>query len=201
MKIAELRKRKNMTQKDFSEVVGYSASTVAMWETGKREPSIEAIKAICEYFDVSMDYLLGLAGDEVSTHPSGDNWIPVLGEVRAGIPIEAIEDIGDWEQITPQMASQGEHIGLRIVGDSMEPKMSAGDVVIVHLQPDIESGEIGIVIVNGDSATVKKVIKQESGLLLVALNPAYEPKFYTNDDIKHLPISILGKVVELRAKF
>lgn len=128
--------------------------------------------------------------------------IPVLGKVAAGIPIEAIEEIEDYEEITEEEASKGDYFALKIQGESMEPKFSNGDVVIVRQQDDIESGEIGVIIVDGLDATVKKVIKQEEGILLVATNQAvYQPKFYGNETIRDLPVKILGKVVELRAKF
>ena len=83
----------------------------------------------------------------------------------------------------------------------MEPKISDGDVVIVRKQPDCDSGQIAIVCVNGDHATCKKIMKQSTGILLKPLNPSYDPMFYTNEEIESIPITILGRVVELRAKF
>ena len=83
----------------------------------------------------------------------------------------------------------------------MEPKISNGDVVIVRKQPDVDSGQIAIVCVNGDHATCKKVMKQPGGILLQPLNPSYEATYYSADEIVNLPITILGRVVELRAKF
>ena len=128
--------------------------------------------------------------------------IPVLGNVAAGIPLEAIEDIIDYEEIPEQMAHDSfEYFALQIKGQSMEPKISDGDVVIVRKQPDVDSGQIAIVCVNGDHATCKKVMKQPGGILLQPLNPAFTPTFYSNDDIVNIPITILGRVVELRAKF
>ena len=127
--------------------------------------------------------------------------IPVLGKVVAGIPLDAIEDIIDYEEIPHSMAKSGEFFALQIKGDSMEPRIKEGDVVIVRKQPDVESGEVAIVLVNGDEATIKKVQKFNGGINLVPSNPAYEVKTYSKDDIESLPVSIIGKVVELRAKF
>ena len=93
-----------------------------------------------------------------------------------------------------------EYFGLQIKGDSMEPKISSGDIVIVRKQPDVESGEVAVVLVNGDDATVKKVKKSAAGITLIANNPAYDPLFYSNEDIEKLPVVILGRVVELRAR-
>ena len=127
--------------------------------------------------------------------------IPVLGDVAAGIPIEAITDIVDYEELPISMASTGEYFGLRIKGASMEPRMREGDVVIVRKQDDVESGDVAVVMVNGDSATVKKIKKGPSGITLIPNNPVFDTMFYTNDEIQSLPVRILGKVVELRAKF
>lgn len=130
--------------------------------------------------------------------------IPVLGKVAAGIPIEAIEDYNteEWEEIGEEMASYADYFALKIKGLSMEPKFSEGDIVIVRKQDDIESGDIGVVMVENSEATVKRIIKQDNGILLVASNQAvYPPKFYDLKAIQNLPVKILGKVVELRAKF
>ena len=139
-----------------------------------------------------------ITGSEVGTPIK----IPVLGYVAAGIPIEAITDILDYEEIDPSMIKDGsEYFALKIKGDSMEPKISNGDVVIVRKQEDCDSGQIAIVCVNGDQATCKKILKQSTGIMLVPFNPAYETVFYSNEDISEIPITILGRVVELRAKF
>lgn len=128
--------------------------------------------------------------------------VPVLGYVAAGIPIEAIEDIIDYEELDPKEYRDGaEYFGLQIKGSSMEPKFSEGDVVIVRKQPDVDSGQIGIVCINGDHATCKKIKKTPEGVVLISTNPAYEPIFYSNEEIASIPITILGRVVELRAKF
>lgn len=128
--------------------------------------------------------------------------IPVLGHVVAGIPIEAIQEILDYEEIDEALASTGDFFALRVVGVSMEPRIREGDVVIVRKQPDVDSGDTAIVLVNGDEATVKKVKKLPDGIMLIANNPeVYEPKFYNRQQIEELPVVVLGKVVELRAKF
>lgn len=127
--------------------------------------------------------------------------IPVLGTVLAGIPISAVEDILDYEEIDSSFQSQGEFFALRIKGDSMQPKMDDGDVVIVRQQSDANSGDTVIVLVNGDDATCKKLQKIENGIMLVSTNPNYLPMFYSNEEIATKPVVILGKVVELRSKY
>lgn len=127
--------------------------------------------------------------------------INVLGSVAAGIPIEAIEDIVDTEEITSEIAKTGEFFGLRIKGDSMSPRILDGDTVIIRKQNDVESGDIAIVLINNNEATCKKLTKHENGVTLSAYNPAYEPIFFSNKEIKDLPVIVIGKVVELRGKF
>lgn len=201
LKLKELREAKGLSQQKFANIMNISQGTVGNWESGIREPNFDTMSKIANYFNVTVDYLLGN-----STYPTGRPTgkgvkIPVLGRVQAGIPVEAIEDIIDYEEITTKMASQGEYFGLVIRGDSMEPKFSDGDVVIVRKQSDAETGDIVIALVNGDEATIKKIKKIKGGIMLVPLNPAFDTMFYDAEDIKNKPVTILGKVVELRAKF
>lgn len=194
-KIRELRNRVGLTQKELAERLYKSESAIRMWELGKSEPDLQSINALAEIFNVSVDTILGAPA-------TSTNRIPVLGYVAAGIPIEAIEDIIDYEELSPETVKDGaEYFALQIQGASMEPKISDGDVVIVRKQPDVDSGQIAIVCVNGDRATCKKVMKHPDGILLQPLNPTYEATFYSADEVQNLPITILGRVVELRAKF
>ena len=127
--------------------------------------------------------------------------IPVLGDVAAGIPIEAITDIVDYEEIDAAMAATGEFFGLRIKGDSMEPRRMEGDVVIVRKQDTAETGDTVVVLVNGDSATVKKIKYGPDGISLIPSNPVHDVQFYSAADVERLPVRVIGRVVELRAKY
>lgn len=128
--------------------------------------------------------------------------IPVFGNVAAGVPIDAITDIEDYEEMWEDEASRyGELFALRIKGDSMEPRICNGDIVIVRAQPDVENGETAIVCINGDQATCKKVQKTQDGLMLISTNPKYDPMFFSWKQVEDLPITVIGKVIELRSKF
>ena len=127
--------------------------------------------------------------------------INVLGRVAAGLPIEAIENIIDTEEITEEMARTGNFFGLQIHGDSMLPSICDGDIVIVRQQEDAENGEIVIATVNGTDATCKRLRKYKGGIELIANNPTYEPLEFSNQEIIEKPVRIIGKVVELRRKF
>ena len=127
--------------------------------------------------------------------------IPVLGAVPAGIPITAIEDIIDYEEIPQSWSNQGEFFGLRIKGNSMYPKLENGDVVIVKKQSIADNGDVVIAMVNGDDATCKRYKRTDTGIMLTSDNSEYTPMFYTDEQIQSLPVIIIGKVVESRKKF
>ena len=196
-KLKELRKRHKITQEQLAKIINVERSSIGKYESANTIPSNDTLIKIAKFFNVSSDYLLG---NETKTTGKSIQ-IPVYGNVAAGIPINAIEDIVDVEEITPEMAAKGEYFGLVIKGDSMEPRMTTGDVVIVRSQPTAETGDIAIVMIEGENATCKKIKKTPDGIMLISLNPDYEPMFYTNKQIEQLHITILGKVVELRAKF
>lgn len=197
LRIREIRRNKKITAKELAERVNVAESTMCLYETGKREPDFKTLIAIAEQLGVTIDQLFGEANVSIKKGVR----IPVYGSVAAGIPIEAITDIEDYEEITEDMARTGNFAALKIKGASMEPRIVDGDVVIVKLQDDVDSGDIAIVMVNGDEATCKKIKKTPEGVMLISINPNYEPMFYTNQEIEEKPVKIWGKVVELRAKF
>ena len=201
VRLSMLRRQKGLTQKDLSSILGIAQSTLSGWENEKFEIDDLNKCKIADFFGVTIDYLLGRDNAPHPTSRQRGIKIPVLGRVAAGIPITAVEDILDYEEIEESLAKTGEFYGLQIKGTSMEPRMKEGDVVIVRRQDDVESGEIAIVLVNGDDATCKRVVKHENGLSLISLNPVFPPRFYTDDEVQKLPVQIIGRVMELRAKF
>ncbi|MCP1103560.1 repressor LexA [Aequitasia blattaphilus] len=215
-RIKKLRDERGFSQQKMADELGLTKSALNMYERGDRRPNFEILESIADYFNVDTDYLLGRANIRKKVHFDEDGTeyrpaatitkprgikIKVLGRVAAGVPIEAITDIIDEEEITEEMARTGEFFGLKIQGDSMEPRILDGDVVIVRQQSDVDSGDVAIVTVNGTDATCKRIRKYRDGIELIANNPKYEPKFYGNEDIEKLPITVIGKVVELRGKF
>ena len=187
---------KGKTQTDLQKDLGIKKATISSWMTGNRLPRMSKIDMLCDYFGVQRSDLL-----EDKKGYASKKRIPVLGSVAAGIPIEAIQDIIDWEELTDEMSVTGEYFGLRIRGDSMTPRIAEGDVVIVRQQPDAESGDVVIVQINGDTATCKRLSKHQNGISLISFNPMYEPMTFTEEDIIRLPITIIGKVVENRQKY
>lgn len=193
-KLAELRKARGLTQQELAKYTGLNRTRISNYELGIREPNFETQELLADFFNVRLDYLM-------DRENNSNNIIPVLGRVVAGIPLEAVEEIIDYEEIPQSMARNGEYFALQIKGNSMEPKFSEGDVVIVRKQEDVDNGDIAIVLVNGNDATVKKIKKFDGGINLIPTNSEYEVITYTADEIEKLPVRIIGKVVELRAKF
>ena len=187
--------------KKLGEINGVSESAVSQYENGKRQPDQTTLIKIADYFNVPIDYILRTNTTTYNLNKSVMR-IPVLGIVAAGIPIVAIENIIDYEEISSEQINPNfDYFGLKIKGDSMSPRIQDGDVVIVRKQSDVDSGDVAIVCVNGDSATCKQIKKHNEGISLIPYNTAHEVKFYSNQEIESLPISIIGKVVELRGKF
>lgn len=192
-RIANLREEYGWKQYELAQKMDLNPAALNKIENGKRSIKEEEISKVAQIFGISTDTLLG-----VNT-PRPGNRIPILGTVVAGQPAYAAENIVGWEEVTDKMSMQGKLFALKVKGSSMEPEFKEGDIVIVREKPDIESGDIAVVLINGDEATLKKVKKDPNGLFLYAFNQAvYEPHFYSNNDIETLPVRIVGRVIENR---
>ncbi len=202
-RVQELRKKNGYSQQKLAKVLNVHQTAISQWETGRTSPDIEVATSMAQIFGVTLEYLLGFSDDaDLQGHTTKKGVrIPVFGYVAAGIPIDAIEDVLDYEEIAEELAASGKFFALRIKGDSMAPHILDGDTVIVRQQEDVENGETAIVMVNGDEATCKRVIKQATGISLIANNPMYEPRVFSKREIMELPVRVLGKVVELRRSF
>ena len=188
------------SRQEMCDALGVKYTTFTDWVKGNSYPRIDKIELMANYFGISKSDLVEQRNVNQNLCSNGVK-INVLGRVAAGIPIDAIEDIIDTEEIPDDMAATGKFFGLKIKGDSMIPNICNGDVVIVRQQDDAESGEIVIATVNGTDATCKRLRKYKDGIELISNNPAYEPMDFSNEDIERMPVKIIGKVVELRRKF
>lgn len=220
MKIGDIiknyRKENNLTLREFAKKCDLSYTYIFALEkdkdtrTGKpTTPSLDSLYSIAKGMNISAENLLTILDNnqEVSlsstevTSRSSPAVVLVYGKIPAGIPMEMIEDIIDTEEIPSSwLNGNKEYFGLKVNGTSMMPKYQNNDTIICLKCEDCESGDDCVVAVNGNDATFKKVIKNENGIILQPLNPSFAPLVYTNEDIKKLPVRILGKVVELRRK-
>lgn len=218
--IRQYRKSNKMNMRDFAEKSGLSKSYISILENNKHPqnkrtpvPSIDTYLKVANAVGVSLNELFAVVNqpvllrsnenynDDNVSEPSTTtapfdkpNRIPVLGSIPAGIPIDAVADVVDWEDIPLDwLDGDSQFFGLKVNGDSMFPEYRDGDTVIIKVQPDCESGQVAAVYVNGYDATLKKVVKNGSTIVLQPLNSEYETKIYDSSMVK-----IAGVVVELR---
>lgn len=194
----QIKKRRielGLTQEELAKKLGYkSNTTINKIELGINDITQSKVIEFAKALNTTPAYIMGW---NTETKP---NRIKVYGSVPAGIPIEAVEDIVDWEDVPQEWIDRGDrYIGLKVKGNSMYPKYIEDDTVIVKLQPDCECGQDAVVYVNGYEATLKKVVKQQDGIMLQPLNPEYTPKFYPYGP-EEPEIRVLGIVVEIRRK-
>ena len=209
--------RNNMSISEFARRCGISKAYVSMIIKGVNPangeplaPSIKIMDKIAKGMCITIDELFknvdglvrinGASPEDSSISHANAITINVLGRVAAGIPIDAIDEVIDQEEISPRLAQTGEFFGLRIKGDSMSPQIMDGDTVIVRKQEDAESDQIVIAIINGNDGVCKKLRKIAHGLMLISLNPQYDPMVFDYSEIDSIPVKIIGKVVEIRRK-
>ena len=190
--------------------IKFSKSHLSQYVNGKSNPDNEKIFLLSKIFGVTEAWLLGynvpryerLEETKINASLTPQSLkIPVLGTVAAGIPISAVEDILDYEEIPLTWQNQGEFFGLRIKGDSMKPDINNGDIVIVKQQSTAYNGDVVIALVNGDDVTCKKFEKLDNGIMLISNNSEYSPMYFSNEEVVTKPVVIIGRVVELRRKF
>ena len=204
------RKQKGLSTYDVNNLTKISQSYISLIEKGKRKPSAVILKTLAPVY--GLDYMdlyekagyIDLIEDEkkdifkkIGAIPLSEietTKIPVLGKVKAGYNYLAQENIIEYIYFNIDGSDKENYYALYVTGDSMEPLFDDGDIVIVHKQDDFDNGENCVVLINGDEATVKKVYKGTSGIKLQAVNPYYPPRIFTEEEIKDLPVTIIGVV-------
>lgn len=186
---------RNKKPADVCRDLEINKATLSSWMNATRTPKMSKIDLLCRYFDCSRADLM----EPVKPETVRCIRIPVLGRVAAGEPTEAIENIVDYIEI-PE-AWHGDYFALKVRGLSMSPRIVEDDILIVERTPEAGSGDIVIAQVNGDDATVKKLIIAQNGITLQPLNPEFAPLFFDTEQQANLPVRILGKVVECRHRF
>ncbi len=195
-RLRELLDSRSLRPINLAERTGLNKGTISGYLSGKYAPKGKNASLIAKALNVDVNYLL--TGETEQEKPKAVK-IPVLGKVVAGVPVYAEENIIDWEEISEEMSRRGDYFCLDVKGDSMIPVMFPSDRLLVRKQNTIDSGQIAIVTVGTEEATCKKVMISDKGIQLYGFNTAvYEPHFYTNKEIRELPIRIIGRVVEVR---
>lgn len=183
----------------LADFVGVSDNTVTNWTHGHKIPRMDKIDKICSFFSVPRSALLEAS---VNIHADAQReiglpvaMIPIYGRIVAGEPQEAVEEILGYTAI-PQKARAEDYFALKVFGNSMNPTFFDGDTVIIHKQPTVENGQIAVVLIENEDATVKRVFVEEDGVTISADNPAvFRQRFYSIKEVELLPVRILGRVV------
>ena len=194
--IRDLRNKHNISQQKLADCLNVSRSAIAMWENGGSQPDNDKLLALANYFNVSVDYLLGKEKktpdfSEVDNIISftGFKQIPIIGTIACGEPILAEENIEGYTNVELNIHAD---FALRCKGDSMAPKFLDGDIVLIRQQPVVENGQIAAVLI-GSEATLKRVYVNPHDILLAPENLNYQPMIYQEEEMSN--IRILGLAI------
>lgn len=177
--VKELRKKKGIQQKELAISIGVSRPTVSEWEQNKKDPSGERLKRLSEFFGVDELVILGKGIIDLTNEPTeipgflriSRRAVPVIGGIACGELVTAEQNVQGYADLPDGIRAD---FALRCNGDSMSPTFRNGDLVLVRQQPDVEDGQIAVVLHAGE-ATLKRVYHKQGSLLLVADNPVYPP--------------------------
>ena len=192
---------RNIKPIELSEKTGIDKSKISSYMSGRYKAKQDGVYLLAQALNVSEVWLMGydVPMESIPIKKIEKIKIPVLGKVKAGYDYLAQENIIGYESID-NVSDPENYYALQVTGDSMEPLFSDGDIAIVHKQDDFDSGNTCIILVNGDEATVKKVVKMDDGIDLIAMNPYYPVRHFTKNEMNKIPVKIIGKVVEARKR-
>lgn len=190
----------NKTRNDICKDLDFKYTTFTDWYNGNIYPRIDKIEKLANYFRIEKSDLIENK-DKLDKLGNPVIEIPLLGTVKAGYDYLAQENWIGTVDIDKKLAESGEFFALKIHGDSMFPVLIEDDIVVIKKQDDFESGDIVVALINGDEATIKKGKKSENSILLQPLNTSYEPLIFTYDEMKSIPVKIIGIVKQLKREF
>ncbi|MDT0704455.1 LexA family protein [Staphylococcus haemolyticus] len=199
--IKSRRKELNLTLEQVGDLVGVGKSTVRKWETGdienmKRDKIVKLAKAL----RVSPSYIMGIDEEQPQLETLPVKKIPVVSKISAGLPIYSEENLIDYIYFaTNKLNSDKEEFGLKVSGDSMDKIFQDGDIVVVEKDSVVENGQLGVVMINGYNATVKRIRYNGDQIILIpeSNNSSHYPQVYgKNDEVK-----IIGRVVASQKLF
>lgn len=193
------------TRNDMCEALGVKYTTFTDWVKGNSYPRIDKIELMANYFGIEKSDLV----EEKQFLPDGAIpyanrkmvLVPLVGVVNCGVPLFAEDNIEEYIDTPSEDLESGEtYFWLRAKGDSMiNVGIHAGDLLLIRKQDDVNSGDIAVVSVNGDDATLKRIIKKENAIILQPENPACETKFFVGEEIN--TIKIRGRLMKLEKRF
>lgn len=198
-RIKELRKQKKLTQTDLSKLTGYKQNTISSHENGTRGIDEIDIMNYCEALGVTpTDLFQKEPQPQLETLPVKK--IPVVSKISAGLPIYSEENLIDYIYFaTNKLNSDKEEFGLKVSGDSMDKIFQDGDIVVVEKDSVVENGQLGVVMINGYNATVKRIRYNGDQIILIpeSNNTNHYPQVYDKDD----DVKIIGRVIASQKLF
>lgn len=197
---------RNMKQVDLVEKTKLDKTLINKYLAGVTNARQKKLTLLADALNVNEIWLMGYdvsMNRTLKTDEFGNPVVevPILGIVKAGYDYLAQENWIGTVDVDKKLAESGELFALKIKGDSMSPILIEDDIVIIKKQEDFENGDLVVAIVNGDEATIKKGKKSDSSILLQPLNPSYEPLIFTYDEVKSIPVTIVGIVKQLKREF
>ncbi len=210
IRFKELRNEAQLTQQALADCIKMSKSSVNMYERGEREPGLETLEIIADYFNVDMDYLLGKTDirnrskikvsepSNISTVLDTDNIykIPLYNSVSAGFGTRADDYIIDYiATIIKNPEEVADTIAIKVKGDSMYPKIEDGDIIVVRKQDSVDNGSIAVMLLDGEDGLVKKVKYDKDSIELISINPEYKPRVFEGKEVLRLRVVGLVKQV------
>lgn len=192
---------RNIKPIELAEKTGIDKSKISSYMSGRYKAKQDGVYLLAQALNVSEVWLMGydVPMESIPIKNIEKIKIPVLGTVKAGYDYLAQENIIGYESID-NVSDPENYYALQVTGNSMEPLFSDGDIAIVHKQDNFDSGNTCIILVNGDEATVKKVVRMDDGIDLIAMNPYYPVRHFTKNEMNKIPVKIIGKVVEARKR-
>ena len=197
--ISRLMKENKVDRNKLSKDLSVSYTTLSDWINAKTYPRIDKIELLADYFNVNKSDLVE-DGEKQVLETLPVKKIPVVSKISAGMPIYTEENLIDYIYFaTKTLNPNKEEFGLLVSGDSMDKLFQDGDVVVVEKDSVVENGQLGVVMVNGYNATVKRVRYNGEQIMLIpeSNNPAHYPQIYTKDD----EVKIVGRVVASQRLF
>lgn len=197
--ISRLMKENNIDRKKLSDGLKVKYTTLSDWINAKTYPRIDKIELLADYFNVTKaDLVEDKERQVLETLPVKK--IPVVSKISAGLPIYSEENLIDYIYFaTNKLNSDKEEFGLKVSGDSMDKIFQDGDIVVVEKDSIVENGQLGVVMINGYNATVKRIRYNGDQIILIpeSNNSNHYPQVYGKDD----EVKIIGRVVASQKLF
>lgn len=195
--IRQIRESMGITQAEAARRLGLSRQAYSNYELGKRQADYETLLKIAEEFQVSVAALLGREESNIgAVFQDGFRMIPVFETVAAGLGAYADDHVTDYMPFRIASDSEAaETIAIRVSGDSMYPKIEDGDIIQVHKQETVDSGDIAVILIDGTEGVVKRVYFGRDFVELVSINPNYPPRRFQGAEMEQIRIVGLVKGV------